>query len=188
MLRALAVLTFALLLSACETNRVTRDFDASRDFGAYRSWSWKEPGLQYQPDDPRIKSDLTEQRIRQSVIDQLDQRGLRMAPAGSKPDVRVQTYLIVEDRQQMVSTNYGGGPWGGGWNRGWGGWGGMTETRNIDYKVSTLQIDILDGKDGKLVWRGSTEQVVNSSQATPAALDTAVRQTVAKVLAQYPPH
>lgn len=187
MFRHLAVLSFALLLSACETARVNHDFDATRDFGAYRSWSWKEPALQYRPDDPRIKSDLTEQRIRQSVSDLLDQRGLRMAAPGAKADVKVQTYLIVEDRQQLISTNYGGGPWGGPWGGGfWG--GGMSETRNVDYKVSTLQIDLLDGKDGKLVWRGSSEQVLNTSQTNPAARDAAIRQTVAKVLEQYPPH
>lgn len=68
-----------MLLSACETNPLDHDFDATRDFRAYRSWSWKEPGVQYRPDDPRIKSDLTEQRIRQAVSDPLDQYGLRMA-------------------------------------------------------------------------------------------------------------
>ncbi|MGV8918217.1 MAG: DUF4136 domain-containing protein [Pseudomonas sp.] len=188
MFRRLAVLSFAVLLSACDTNRVNHDFDASRDFGAYRNWSWKEPGLQYRPDDPRIKSDLTEQRIRQAVSDQLDQRGLRQAKPGSKADVSVQTYLIVEDRQQLVSTNYGGGGWGGGpWSRGYWGGGGFNETRSYDYKVATLQIDLLDAKDGKLVWRGSTEQVMNTSQTDPGARDTAIRQTVAKVLEQYPP-
>ncbi|MDB6146096.1 MAG: lipoprotein [Pseudomonas sp.] len=188
MFRRIAVLSFALLLSACDTARVNHDFDATRDFGAYRSWSWKEPGLQYQPDDPRVKSDLTEQRIRQSVGDLLDQRGLRMAPSGAKPDVTIQAFLIVEDRQQMISTSYGGGPWGGSWQGGYWGGAGMTETRNVDYKVSTLQIDMLDGKDGKLVWRGSSEQTVNMAQATPVERDTAIRQTVAKVLEQYPPH
>jgi hypothetical protein len=188
MIRRISVLGFALLLSACQTDRVNHDFDASRDFGAYRSWSWKEPGLQYRPDDPRIKSDLTEQRVRQSVSDQLDQRGLRMAAPGSKPDVTVQAFLIVEDRQQLISTSYGGGPWGGPWRGGYWGGAGMTETRNVDYKVSTLQIDMLDGKDGKLVWRGSTEQVLNTGQTTPVERDTAIRQTVAKVLEQYPPH
>lgn len=182
MFRRPAVLSLALLLGACATP-VNRDFDASRDFGAYRTWDWKEPGLQYRPDDPRIKSDLTEQRIRQAVAEQLDQRGLRMAQAGGNADVQVQTYLIVENRQQMINTNYGAGPWG----NGWGGWGGMSETRSIDYKVSTLQIDLLDGKDGKLVWRGSTEQVVETGTDNPAARNTAIRQTVAKVLAQYPP-
>src|SRR6188768_4159671 len=107
MLRRFVLLAVAALLSACAANQVNHDFDASRDFAAYRSWSWKEPALQYRPDDPRIKSDLTEQRIRQSVEDQLDQRGLRQAAPGAKADLNVQTYLVVEERQQQVTTNYG---------------------------------------------------------------------------------
>jgi hypothetical protein len=179
---------FAVLLSACQTDRVNRDFDAQRDFGAYRTWAWKEPGLQYQPNDPRIKSDLTEQRIRQSVAEQLEQHGLRMAAAGIKADVQVQAWLIVEDKQQLLSTSYsGGGYWGNPWGGYWGAPMG-TETRSVDYKVSTLQIDMLDGKDGKLVWRGSTEQVVNDKSANPAARELALRQTIAKILQQYPPH
>src|SRR5471032_3531507 len=107
MLRRIAALAVVVLLGGCQTSQVNHDFDASRDFGAYRSWSWKEPALQYRPDDPRIKSDITEQRIRQAVGEQLDQRGLRPAIAGGKADVKVQAYLIVDNRQQQVSTNYG---------------------------------------------------------------------------------
>jgi hypothetical protein len=183
----LVVLSLTLLLGACQTSQVSRDFDGHRDFGGYRSWSWKEPGVQYQPDDPRLKSDLTEQRIRQSLTEQLDQRGLRMASPSSNADLEVQAWLIVENRQQLVSTNYGGGwgPWGG-----YGYWGGPvgTETRSVDYKVTTLQIDMFDGKDGKLVWRGSTEQILSERSANPETRNTVIRQTVAKILEQYPPH
>lgn len=184
MLRRLVLLSFALVLAACSSNNVQQDFDASRDFAAYRSWAWQEPGLQYRPDDPRIKSDLTEQRIRQAVADQLDQRGLRPA-AGGHGDVLVQAYLIVEDRQQQITTNYGGGGWGGPWN---GYWGGpmYNETRNISYKVATVQIDLLDGKDGKLVWRGSDEQLLSNSP-NPTDRNTAVRGTVGRILSNYPP-
>ena len=184
MIRRFALLAVAALLSACAANQVNNDFDASRDFAAYRTWSWKEPALQYRPDDPRIKSDLTEQRIRQSVADQLDQRGLRPAAAGSKGNLDVQTYLIVEERQQQVTTNYGGG-WGNPWN---GYWGApmYNETRNVTYKVATLQIDLLDGKDGKLVWRGSDEQMMSNSPS-PQDRSAAIRATVTKVLSNYPP-
>jgi hypothetical protein len=184
MFRRLVLLVMAVLLSACAANQVNHDFDASRDFAAYRSWSWKDPVLQYRPDDPRIKSDLTEQRIRQAVTEQLDQRGLRPAAAGSKGDVWVQTYLIVEDRQQQVTTNYGGA-WGNPWN---GYWGGpmYNETRNITYKVATIQVDLLDGKDGKLVWRGSDEQIL-SRTPNPSDRSTAIQDTVRKILANYPP-
>jgi hypothetical protein len=184
MVRRLVLLVMAVLLNACAANQVNHDFDASRDFAAYRSWSWKDPVLQYRPDDPRIKSDLTEQRIRQAVTEQLDQRGLRPAAAGSKGDVWVQTYLIVEDRQQQVTTNYGGA-WGNPWN---GYWGGpmYNETRNISYKVATIQVDLLDGKDGKLVWRGSDEQIL-SRTPNPSDRSTAIQDTVRKILANYPP-
>lgn len=186
MFRRLALLAVAVLLSACAGSQVNHDFDASRDFAAYRSWSWKEPALQYRPDDPRIKSDLTEQRIRQSVTEQLDQRGLRPAAGGQKGDLSVQTYLIVEQRQQQVTTNYGGGAaWGNPWN---GYWGGpmYNETRNVSYKVAIIQIDLLDGKDGKLVWRGSDEQIL-SRTTNPSDRSTAIRETVGRILANYPP-
>jgi hypothetical protein len=91
----------------------------------------------------------------------------------------------VENRQQLVSSQYGGG-WGGPWGGYWGYPPVTSETRSVDYKVTTLQIDLLDGKDGKLVWRGSTEQILNDNP-DPVARDTAIRTTVAKILSQYPP-
>ena len=47
MLRRLAALAVVVLLSGCQTSQVNHDFDASRDFGAYRNWAWKDPALQY---------------------------------------------------------------------------------------------------------------------------------------------
>lgn len=182
----LFILPAVLLLAACQSIDLERDYDSSRDFGAYRTWSWKQPTLLYSPDDPRLKSDLTEQRIRQATDDQLLQRGLRPAAAGAVGDVEVQTVLIVEARQDQVSTTYGG-YWGGYWNGYWGG-PGITETRNVTYKVATLQVDLYDSKDGKLVWRGTGEQIMRSSPPSPQEREQAIRETVGKVLSQYPPH
>src|SRR3990167_2643153 len=155
---SLLLLPLVLLLSACQTAQLERDFDPNRDFAAYRSWSWQEPAVQYKPDDPRISGDL-----------------------------KVQVWLIVDNRQQQVSTQFGGS-WGDPWRGGF--WGGPSyvETRTLDYQVGTLQIDLLDGKDGKLVWRGSAEQILRNRQPSPAERETAIRATVAKVLSQYPPH
>ncbi|WP_025164391.1 DUF4136 domain-containing protein [Pseudomonas taeanensis] len=189
MMRLHLLLLSTLLLSACQTAQLNRDFDPNRDFAAYRSWSWQEPAVQYRPDDPRINSDLTEQRLRTAVSEQLDQHGLRPAPGNTPADLKVQAWLIVDNRQQQISTGYGGG-WGAGWGHQWGGvWGGpaYVETRTVDYQVGTLQIDLFDGKDGKLVWRGSAEQTLRSSQASPAERSAALRETVVKVLSQYPP-
>jgi len=184
--RCFALIMLALLLSACQTSRVTQDFDATRDFASYHTWNWAEPGVQYQPDDPRIKSDLTDQRIRQAVTQQMEQRGLRQAPAGQHADLTVKTWLIIDTRQQQVTVNYGPAPlgyWGGYW-----GGPGFNETRNLDYKVATLQIDLLDGHDSKLVWRASAEQLASSAQDSPQDRTRAIDDSVAKLLSVYPPH
>ncbi|MFR0674347.1 DUF4136 domain-containing protein [Enterobacterales bacterium AW_CKDN230030176-1A_HGKHYDSX7] len=185
MIARVALLSFMLLLGACAAGNVSRDFDAGRDFAAYRTWAWQRPALEYRPDDPRIKSDLTEQRIREAIGSQLDQRGLRPAQAGVPADMTVRAYLVVEDRQQLVSNNYGGG-WGGYWG---GYWGGpmYNETRSVDYKVATLQIDLFDGRDGKLVWRGSAEHVVDESASGPQVRSQAIQKEVEQIMAQYPP-
>ena len=185
MLRTLMMLPLLLLLAACQTSQVQRDFDPQRDYASYRSWAWQEPGLQYRPDDPRIQSDLTEQRIRSAVSEQLEQRGLRQAQAGSQADVHVQAWLIVEQRTQQYSSTMMGG-WSGPW---YGYWGGPmhTETRTLHYQVGTLQIDFYDADDGKLVWRGSTEQTLRSNPGGPQERADMFREAVTRVLSQYPP-
>ena len=99
---SLLLLPLLLILSACQSTQLQRDFDPSRDFAAYRSWSWQEPAVQYKPDDPRLKSDLTDQRIRTAISQQLDQRGLRPAAANAPGDLKVQVWMIVDNRQQQV--------------------------------------------------------------------------------------
>lgn len=182
----LLLIPILLLLGACQSQQINRDFDASRDFAAYRSWSWQAPAVQYKPDDPRIRSDLTEQRLRSAVADQLDQRGLRPAAAGAKGDLKVQVWLVVDDRQQQVSSGFGGG-FGGYWGPYWGG-PAYNETRTIDYKVATVQVDLFDGRDGKLVWRASDERIVRNAAGNPTEREAEIRETVGRVLSQYPPH
>ena len=107
MFRRLLLIPLLLALVACQGPQVQRDFDPTRDFSAYRAWSWKEPALQYRPDDPRIQSDLTEQRIRDAIAEQLDQRGLRPATASAAAGVQVQAWYIVDQRTQQYTTTSG---------------------------------------------------------------------------------
>jgi hypothetical protein len=177
------LLSALLLLAACQSPSVDHDFDPSRDFAGYRSWQWLEPAVQYRPDDPRLKSDITEQRVRQAVASQLDQRGLRPATGGAA-DLKVQVWLIVDERQQAFTTSHGG-YWGDPWH---GYWGSpmFNDTRIVQYQVRTLQIDLFDGRDGKLVWRGSTEQTL-PARATPAQRNQTIQRNAAEALSTYPP-
>ena len=104
MFRRLLLIPLLLTLVACQGPQVQRDFDPTRDFSAYRAWSWKEPALQYRPDDPRIQSDLTEQRIRDAIAEQLDQRGLRPATASAAAGVQVQACFLCWRGIQLLSS------------------------------------------------------------------------------------
>jgi hypothetical protein len=185
MFSRIALLALAFLLTACQSQQANLDFDASRDFAAYRTWTWKTPALQYRPDDPRIKSDLTEQRIRAAIAEQLEQRGLRATQTGARPDVLVQAYYIVDTRQQQVNTPYGG-PLGGYWGSPWGA-GFYNETRTIDYRVATLQVDLLDATDGKLVWRGSHENILSDASLAPSERSASIARNIGLIMANYPP-
>jgi len=185
-MRIRLLLPLLLLLAACQSIRLERDFDPNRDFAAYRSWSWHDPALQFRPNDPRLNSDLTEQRVRAAVSDRLEQLGLAQAPPGSAGDFRVQVWLIVDERRDQITT-FSGGYWGNPWYGYWGG-PGYGETRTYDYQVGTLQIDFLDARDGKLVWRGSGQQILRSAPRSPAERSAEIRETVARVLSQYPPY
>lgn len=184
MLRRLMIFPLLLALSACQGPQLQRDYDPQRDYSAYRSWSWKEPAVQYRPDDPRVRSDLTEQRIREAVTEQLDQRGLRPAAADTT-DLQVQAWFIVDERTQQYSSTTMGG-WGSPWHGYY--WGGpvYTDTRTLHYQVATLQLDFYDARDGKLVWRGSTERTLRA-QGGPAERAGFIREMIAQVLSQYPP-
>src|SRR5690606_40240564 len=84
------------------------------------------------PDLARLPTRRSSDLIRSAVSEQLDQRGLRKAQAGNDADLRVQVWLIVEQRTQQYTTT-SMGAWGSPWH---GYWGGpmYTDTRTLHYQ------------------------------------------------------
>lgn len=185
-MRTLLLLPLLWLLAACQSTSVSTDYDPSRNFSTYSHWNWQEPAVRYRPSDPRLQSDLTEQRIREAVASALDQRGLRPATANAAADLKVQAWLVVDERQQQMVTRYGGN-WGYPWQAGyWGAYPGFFEARTIDYQVATLQIDLHDAEDGRLVWRGASSWVM-SDPDQPAQRAEQFREMARQALSKYPP-
>lgn len=186
-MRSFLMLLSLLWLTGCQTSPVEQDFDTSRSFLAYTSWSWAEPAVSFSPaDDPRVESDLTRQRIMQAVADQLLQRGVLPAAEGQPGSLRVRTHLIVEPREEKVVISHGmavGGYWGGGWA------GGpvISETRSINSREATLQIDLIDAASDELVWRGSDRMLLPERPASPQERERLLRTLVQRILSGYPP-
>lgn len=178
------LLPCVLALAACQTT-IKPDYDTSYDFSTSQTWQWAEPKVTFTPaDDPRLSSDLTAERVKQAVADGLDARGLRPVLEGQTADLSVKTYVVVENREENVSTSFGGyWGWGGGF------WGGPSiQTYPSDYKEITLQIDLLDPASGRLLWRGSESERLSSSPQTPAKRDEQARRMTSRVLEAFPPY
>jgi hypothetical protein len=183
-LRGALIAVSALLLAACQSAPIERDYDTRRDFNQYRTWTWAEQAITYTPaDDPRVRSDLTSQRIRDAVGDQLDARGLRPAREDLPADLRVQVNVIREEEEDQVTTSFGGsiGYWG------WGGGPSYTQSRSVEYQILTLQVDLRDADDGQLVWRGSDEEPLWDASQSPAERALLIREMVTRILSGYPP-
>lgn len=185
MFRLFMLLPLLSVLVACQTSGPRADFDLNRDFGRYQTWTWAEPAVTYAPaNDPRLTSDLTTQRIEEAVAAQLDVRGLRPAADSTAADLQVRTSVVVETRRDNVTTHYGGG-WGY-WGPGWGG-PGYSQTRTVEYPVMTLQVDLMDTLDGRLVWRGSDTEMINE-RLSPVDRSREMHERVARILTNYPPN
>lgn len=188
MLRTVLLSAAVLVLAACQATPVQPDYDVSRDFSNYRTWTWAEPAVSFTPaNDPRIGSDLVAQRLKEAISAQLDARGLRPAASPEEADLKVHADMIVDEEQQMVTTNFGVGMGTGYWGV-WGGGPVMSETRSVDYQTATLQIDLLDADDNQLVWRGSSTEVIRDQAPSPAERTRKTHELVSRVLTGYPPN
>lgn len=187
MFRIITIFILMVTLTACQSNPlVYLDFDPEKNFNRLHYYRWSIPKLIYQPEDVRIKSDLTEQRITQAIEQTLQTKNMQPADSVHYADFIIKTYLIVENKQeQFTTTNYG--LWGGFWGPYWGGAPAYTQTRVVEYTQATLQIDFVDALTEKLFWRGSTVKYSTDNLSMPEQREAVIQQAVEAILKQYPP-
>jgi hypothetical protein len=168
-----------LLLWCCSPVMVSLDYDVSADFAKYRTFDWY-PGPQPKTGDVRVDSPLLDGRIRKAVTDTMLAKGYRRV-TGAHPDLYLAYHLTIRSKIEADTFNtgigYGGYPY----------WGGVGyETRIREYDEGMLIVDVIDVAAGKLVWRGTgTRRVTETSD--PEKSTRVVNQTVAEILAQFPP-
>jgi hypothetical protein len=114
--------------------KVNVDSNPSAPFATYQTYTWA-PGAS------GLES-LTEQRLRESVNQRLAARGLTQTTAS--PDLVVTAHIKTQERQELIPTGFGYGPW-------WGGVGGAYVETSME---GTLILDFYDAKTKQMVWRG----------------------------------
>ncbi len=207
--RTLSLALLALTLNGCQgSNPYVADsrplppapaqaattFDASaypaapRDYGSYRSWSWRNGQL------PPGTATADPAQLADAISSALDQHGLRPA-RGTTGDLLVSADLRLERRLRQVrdydydAYPYGGYPYGGvgygGYRHGYGAYGSVPIVRTYQVEVMVVRIDLFDARSGQPVWSASAES--GSSKDSPRERESALRESVHKALSGYPP-
>lgn len=164
-----------LPLVAPAAPKVAVDRDDAVDFSAYRTYAWAVK--------PQGGSPLLDQRIVDNIDAQLRNQGWTLAAQDDMADVAVAAHVSTSEKQTL-DTFYSGTPLGG-WA--WRGWAapavGTATTREHDYEVGTLVVDLFDRGTQKAIWRGVATGTLSSS---PERVNKAVDQALTKMFAKFP--
>jgi len=148
------VLAAALLATACSSGpEVRRDVSPSANFGAYKTFGFF----------PELATDragyetVFTARLKDATRRQMEAKGY--AYTETNPDLLLNFYANVEDKQEIRSTPASVGYYG---YRGSFGYGMSTPTvETYEYKQGTLTIDLVDRSKNALVWNATAEGKVS---------------------------
>ena len=145
--RLVSSLVPALLVSAlaaCASKPdVRHDKDPAADLAAYRTFAFFDPLAT----DRARYSTILSSRLKQATREQLERQHYVYSEAS--PDLRVNLFVNVVERQELRATPAGRGFYG---YRGW-----ATSLDTVEYRHGTLAIDLVDTRRIALVWQGVAE-------------------------------
>jgi len=170
-----AVLAAALLATACSSGpEIRRDVSPSANFGAYKTFGFF----------PELATDragyetVFTARLKDATRRQMEMKGYSYTE--TDPDLLLNFYANVEDKQEIRSTPASVGYYGGYYGyRGAFGYGMSTPTvETYEYKQGTLTIDLVDRAKNALVWNATAEgRVSKEARKNPGpAIDAVVTE------------
>lgn len=171
-----------LVLAGCSGIHVSQDYSNRMAFTGFNTYDWGQSGAEAKAD---LKTDdpLVMERIQDALEKTLSGKGWTLDKG--LPQCRIAYHYIVETK---LSTSQSGPSFGialGGVRGGTAmALGAGTEIEQYD--EGQVVIDMLDGKTGKLVWRGKGTFRV-ASHLKPEKLTEKINMTVKKIMDQFPP-
>ena len=170
-----------ITIQACSGIQVSQDYEQGYDFSALETFAWKpNPDNEYGVTD----NDLMDSRITSAIEKNLSMKNYKQIDS-AKPDFYISYHVTI--KQKISSSNVSGGVSLGRSTRGrYGSVGISTGSQLRAYDQGTLLIDVTDVESDKLVWRGTSTQLV-SEHSTPEQSTSVINETVEKVLSQFPP-
>ncbi len=193
-----------LVLAGCSTMTIRTDYDPQAPFTQLRTYDWTD----YDVDaggNPAINSPLVERHIRTAVDSALASMGYQKVTSGDV-DFRVASRVVAEE-EVTIDRSYSYSPYFGhhGFgrrhfgHRGFGhsgfGHSGFGHHGYSPYYSSgyvrqylegTLILDIVDDRNGRLIWRGWASGALDHDPR-PEDVRMYVNKAVRKILEKFPP-
>jgi hypothetical protein len=180
--KALAVLIAVSLMTACaSTTNIQSDYDHSVDFSQFKTYGYYTPmGIE----NPNYSS-LLGQMFRDAIDAQMKPKGYVLS---DNPDLLINVSARMQDKTQVRTYSdpmYGGGYYGyrGGMYNTWGGYGYGTSTHVSQYTEGTVNIDMVDIDQKRMVWEGVA---IGRVQDKNDNLRQDIMDGVAEMFANYP--
>jgi len=179
--RPLFLLTSILLLAACGTT-VNVDYDKQANFQALRTYVLM-PSPETKTGDTRLDSPLVDKRIRDAIVATLSLRGYQQVKDKADFAVAYQLGLRQEvDSSRATMTVGVGGFYPHSAIGMTYGYPGYVES----YERGILTIDVLQGSDKKLIWRGSSGRRLYDG-STPEKSTKEINAVVQEIIDKFPP-
>ena len=161
LLRKMAQLALiATLLAACASGpRMHTDYDHTIDFSQYRTYNFFHPMGIERPNYSSIYGSI----FRDAIGKEMASRGYTLS---DNPDLLINVSGRLQDKTKVTTTSdpyMAGGYYG--YRRGaygaWGGYGYGTTTHGSNYTEGTINVDMVDREQKRMVWEGVAVGRVN---------------------------
>jgi len=179
-----ALITFALITACSTPVKIHSDYDHSIDFSQYKTYGYFSPmGIE----NPNYSS-LMGQMFRDAIDAQMLPKGYVKS---DNPDILINVSAKLQDKTKVTTTSdpmmYGGGYYGyrGGMYDPWGGYGYGTSTHVSQYTEGTVNVDMVDIKQKRMIWEGIAIGRVNEKESNPE-LRADIMSGVAEMFENYP--
>jgi len=181
---AIAALTFMFLGACASSTEIHSDYDHSIDFSQYKTYGYYSPmGIEN-----ANYSSLLGQMFREAIDAQMLPKGYVISDS---PDILINVSARLQDKTKVTTYSdpmmHGGGYYGyrGGMYDPWGGYGYGTSTHVSQYTEGTINVDMVDPAQKRMIWEGIAIGRIDEKQSG-AGLREDIKAGVAEMFVNYP--
>ncbi len=178
-----ALLSLVLATGFCvslQAQKINVNYNKEVNFSQFKTFAWAPHGAVAHP--------MLAANVVGAIEDELKQRGLQKVNIDEHPGLIIQVYGSIEQDSTLYSNDplymaTGGIP---PFDPSFSGslWSGYYGNTTVTIHKGQLVVDLIDGSNKKLVWRGMSQQ--NLAAHDPDKLLSQVNTAISKMFKQYP--